>query len=173
MNLHYQELLPPGFAASSRVWIYQSNRAFTASEAEQIDQALGAFVKGWQSHGTPVTGYGKLFFRRFIVLMADETASGVSGCSTDSSVRVIKQLEEQYGVNLFNRQLLAFVIKDQVQILPLSQLNYSVENNFIDAETVYFNNIVQTKQELLDNWIIPVKDSWFAGRIKLKSEAGL
>jgi hypothetical protein len=35
--------------------------------------------------------------------MADETATGVSGCSTDSSVRLIKEIEKIFGVNMFDR----------------------------------------------------------------------
>ena len=77
--------------------------------------------------------------------MADETATGVSGCSTDSSVRVIRQIEQRFGVNMFDRQMLAFLIKDKIQLLPLSQFNYAVENNFIDEESIYFNNLVQNK----------------------------
>jgi len=91
------------------------------------------------------------------VLMADESASGISGCSTDSSVRLIKQIEQQYKVNLFDRQLLAFIIKEKLQLIPLPQLNYAAENNFITTDSLYFNNTVQTKEELQNNWIIPVK----------------
>ncbi len=168
MNLNYKEWLPADFAGDSRVWIYQSNKPFKAGEARQIEETLHAFVQGWKTHGTPVTGYAHLFFDQFIVLMADETASGVSGCSTDSSVRVVKEIEGQYGVNLFDRQLLAFVIGEGLQLLPLSQINYSVENNIIDADTLYFNNIVGTKQELQDHWIIPVKNSWLGKKIGLE-----
>ena len=113
-------------------------------------------------------GLCKSFFGQFVVLMADETATGVSGCSTDSSVRVIRQIEQRFGVNMFDRQMLAFLIKDKIQLLPLSQFNYAVENNFIDEESIYFNNLVQTKQELLDQWLIPVKTSKLAGRITKK-----
>ena len=61
--------------------------------------------------------------------------------------------------------MLAFVVKDKLQLLPLAQLNYAVQNNFIGPDTLYFNNLVQTKSELENNWIIPVKDSWLAKRI--------
>jgi hypothetical protein len=131
---------------------------------------LEAFASDWESHGTPVKGWANLFFGQFIVLMADESATGVSGCSTDSSVRLIKQIEQQYKVNLFDRLLLAFVIKDKLQLIPLAQLNYAVENNFITADSLYFNNIVQTKEELQNNWIIPVKESWLSSRINFTIE---
>ena len=96
--------------------------------------------------------------------MADETATGVSGCSTDSSVRLIKNIEQDYNVNLFERQTLAFVIKERIQFLPMEQLSYAIENNFINSETLYFNNTIETKQELLNSWIVPVKESWLAKR---------
>ena len=165
MNLQFQEQVPGDFNDSSRVWIYQSSRLFFMSEALQIEDLLEKFVEGWQSHGTAVKGYANLFFGQFIVLMADETATGVSGCSTDSSVRLIKEIEQKMNVQLFERQTLAFVVKDKIQLLPLSQLTYAVKNDFINADTLYFNNTVQTKQELLQNWIIPINKSWLAKRI--------
>ena len=164
MNLHFQDPIPTDFNDNSRVWIYQCNRLFTLSEALQIEELLEDFTDTWQSHGAKVKGYANLFFGQFIVLMADETATGVSGCSTDSSVRLVKNIEQDYHVNLFDRQTLAFVVKERIQLLPMEQLNYAIENNFINADTLYFNNTVQTKEELLNRWLIPVKESWLAKR---------
>src|SRR5450759_2042924 len=99
MNLHFQDLIPKDFNDNSRVWIYQCNRLFTLSEVLQIEELLEDFTKSWQSHGAKVKGYANLFFGQFIVLMADETATGVGGCSIDSSVRLIKNIEQDYNVN--------------------------------------------------------------------------
>jgi hypothetical protein len=168
MNAHHSALLPEDFAGNSRVWIYQSPRLFMLSEALALEEMLEAFVRDWKSHGVPVKGYGNLFYGQFIVLMADETATGVSGCSTDGSVRLIKEIEQRFGVNLFDRLMLAFRIKDQVQMVPLSQLPYALENGFINEESLYFNNTAQTKEELEGKWLIPLKDSWLAGRFLVK-----
>lgn len=150
---------------SSRVWIYQSSRVFTISEVFQIEEKLNGFIGSWNSHGSPVKGYGNLFFGQFIILMADETASGVSGCSTDSSVRLIMELENQFSVQLLNRQILAFFINDKVQLLPLSQLAFGAANGNIKPDTLYFNNTVTTKTELENFWIIPIKNSWLSSRL--------
>lgn len=168
MNLDYQYLLDGSFHPDSRVWIYQSNRLFTLHEALDIEEKLASFTNEWMSHGSPVKGAGYLFFGQFIVLVADETATGVSGCSTDSSVRFIKELEQVCQVNLFDRTTLAFVIKDKIQLLPMSQLNYAAANQFISGETLYFNNMVLTKEEMEKNWIIPVKNSWLAKKISFQ-----
>lgn len=167
MNLEYGNLLDKSFAPDSRVWIYQSSRLFTLSEALAIEELLNNFATTWLSHGVPVKGVGYLFFGQFIILMADEQATGVSGCSTDSSVRLIKDIEQRFGVNMFDRTTMAFVVKEKVQLLPLSQLQYAIDNGFIDSDTLYFNNLVQTKEELESKWIMPIKNSWLTKKISL------
>lgn len=131
-----------------------------------MEDAINQFCEEWRSHGADVKAYGNLFFGQFVVLMADETQAAVSGCSTDSSVRFIKQLGERFHVDFFNRTTLAFFIKDKIQMLPMSQVAYAVDNGFIDGETLYFNNLASTKEQLETEWIIPVKESWLSKKLK-------
>src|SRR5450432_4857743 len=142
MNFDYKNLLNGNFHRDSRVWIYQCNRLFTPDEALEIEEMLKEFTLQWKSHGTPVKGDAHLFFGQFIVLIADETAMGVSGCSTDSSVRLIKNIEQDFQVELFDRLMLAFIIQERIQLLPLSKISSYVENNLITKNTLYFNNTI-------------------------------
>lgn len=165
MNTDIKHMLPQDFDPASRVWIYQSNRPFGEKEAEEIEEQLLQFTTQWNSHGVPVKGWGALLFDQVIILMADETESQVSGCSTDSSVRIIKSMEQQYSVNLFDRLLLGFLVKDRLQLLPLAQLGYALEKGFIGHDTIYLNNTVQTKQELESHWLLPLKESWLMNKL--------
>ena len=167
MNWEYKHLLGNNFHSDSRVWIYQCSRRFGLDEALEIGETLIEFTRQWQSHGTPVKGEAHLFFGQLIVLIADETATGVSGCSTDSSVRLIKDIEQRYKVSLFDRTMLAFIIRDKVELLPLAHLQHAVDNGFVGPGTLYFNNLAQTRDELESQWIIPVKESWLAKKISL------
>ena len=162
MNIHFQDMIPEDFDNNSRVWVYQSNRPFTISEALEIEELLEDFCKVWNSHGSEVKSYANLFFGNFIIIMADETNIKVGGCSTDSSLRFIKKIEADYNVKLLNRQMLAFIVKENIRLIPLSKVNSSIEEDIITPDTLYFNNTILTKKELLKNWIIPVKDSWLA-----------
>lgn len=162
MELDILQHLPDNFDPHSRVWIYQSSRRFMLSEVFQIEEMLQQFLTGWNSHGTPVKGYANLFFGQFIVIMADERSTGVSGCSTDSSVRLIKAIEEKFRVDMFNRLMLGFIVKDKIEIIPSTQVAHALRNNFINEDTLYFNNTVLTKKELEENWIIPLKSSWLS-----------
>jgi hypothetical protein len=160
MDLDIHEHLPENFSADSRVWIYQSSRLFFISEALEMEDMLKDFVTEWNSHGVPVKGYANLFFGRFVILMADETGTGVSGCSTDSSVHLIKQIEKKYNVEMFNRQQLIFIVKDKIEQLPMAQLSYAIQNKFIDENTLYFNNTILNKKQLIENWITPAGNTW-------------
>lgn len=164
MNLSYQELIPKEFAYNSRVWIYQSNRIFSLGEALEIEKILDSFISDWKAHGQPVKGFASLFFGQFIILIADETQTLVSGCSTDSSVRLIKAIEEAFIVSLFDRTQMAFYTKDKIQLLPLNQVEYALKNQFIEPTTLFFDNSVGSKKELLERWIVPMQQSWLGRR---------
>ena len=166
LTLKYTNLLPSDFHPDSRVWIYQSDRQFTEPEQIEIDELLQQFTNSWTSHGAKVKGFGKLFYNQFIILMADETASGVSGCSTDSSVRLIKEIEIKYKADLFNRQNLAFFNGENIIQIPLSKLNEAISSSLINNEAYYFNNVVLSKKELENKWIVPLKNSWLQNKIQ-------
>lgn len=165
MNLTYAHLLPPDFAANARVWIYQATRLFSLSEAFAIEDRIENFTSQWQSHGQPVKGKGFLFFGQFLVLLADESRTMVSGCSTDSSVALIKKLEQEFATPLLDRTQLAFVVNDKIERLPLAQIDYALQKGFINGDTLYFNNTITTKADLETNWIVPVSKSWLAKKL--------
>ena len=165
MNTHFKDFIPEDFDNNSRVWIYQANRSFSKEEIKELKEKIEKFASVWNSHGSAVKSFAHLFFEHFIIMMADETQVKVGGCSTDSSFRFIKNIEKDYDVQLLDRQTLAFIVNEEVRLIPLDDINYAIENDIITSDTLYFNNTILTKKQLLDKWIIPVKDSWLAKRI--------
>ncbi len=95
-------------ADTSRVWIYQSNQAFSAAQAQEIQLKIKAFCKSWVSHSNQLKADGALVHNRFVVLSVDESQAGASGCSIDKSVHFIKGIEQTFGVNMFDRMLFAY-----------------------------------------------------------------
>jgi len=145
----------------SKVWIYQSDREFSQSESEEIREKVFSFVHQWSSHGHGVKAYGNLFHNRFIVLFADK-AFEVSGCSIDSSVHFIKKIEQDYNVNMFDRMLFSFMVDEEVVSIKAPELTNAIKNGEIDMDTLAFDNLVDTKEKFLKNWLVPLKDSWHA-----------
>ena len=167
MNLDYKEFLKSDFSPNSKVWVYQANRLLRIDEAFEAEDMIKDFVENWQSHGEPVKGQGLIIFGYFVVLIADDTQAHVGGCSTDSSVRFIKSMGEKFKIDFFDRNQLAFVVNDSIELLPYQQVQYALEHNFLYTDSLYFNNLVATKKELEEKGIIPLKDSWLAQRLKV------
>ena len=164
--------LPEGnFSDDSRTWIYQSSRPFSIAESLEIGIRIKQFAAEWKSHGNPVKGTAWILFDRFIIIMADERATGVSGCSTDSSVRMIRDFEQQFGLTMFDRTSLAFWVEEKIVLISLPEIQQAFDNGSITTETLYFNNLVQTKAEFEKNWITPLKNSWLATRIRISDRA--
>ncbi len=157
--------IPEEFPGLSRVWVYQCSRAFIEKEENEVNEQLHHFYTQWMSHGAPVKGWAKLLYRQFIVMIADESQDQLGGCSIDGAVRVIKSLERQYDVNFFDRMMITFLIKDKAEMLPFTQVQYAIDKGYIKKDTLMFNNVVITKDELLEKWLVPVCDSWLASRV--------
>jgi len=165
MKLELSELIPADFANESRLWVYQSSRPFSEKEEAEINEQLYHFYSQWQTHGQAVKGWAKLLYKQFVVVMADETGTNVSGCSTDGMVRVIKSMERQYKANFFERMTITFLVNDKAQMLPFDQIQYAIDKGYIHKDTLVFNNIVNTKGELLEKWLVPLNKSWLTNRV--------
>ncbi|MBK9355291.1 MAG: ABC transporter ATPase [Bacteroidetes bacterium] len=136
----------------SKVWIYQANRQLTLEEIGEMEQLIEGFVEKWEAHKQSVKGFGGIFYKRFIVLMADESVAEVSGCSIDGSVRLIKEIEQAFDLNFFDRLKITYKITNQlVGSFALSQINDLWEKSSINENTIVFNNLVQTKGEFETN----------------------
>lgn len=157
--------IPEDFSSDSRVWIFQCNRPFREQEEVEINEQLHNFYVQWTSHGKEVKAWAKLFYKQFVVVVADETYSGVSGCGTDDMMRVIKSFERQYGVDLFDRLTITFLLNDKVEPLPMNQVKYALQKGYIETDTPLFNNLVATKEEFEKNWLTPLNKSWLWARI--------
>lgn len=145
---------------SARIWIYQSGRKFTSAEKNTISDTLTAFTHSWVAHGNPLRTSFTILYDQFIVLAADENFNEASGCSIDSSVRVIRQLEEQFSLGLFDRTKIGFLKDEQIEMIPLNELPRALAEGKWSHTSMFFNNVVGSKQQLKNDWIVPADQTW-------------
>lgn len=150
------------FSPQSRVWIYQSDRELNRVETEQIQKQLNQFAAIWTAHNNQLKAVGEIRFNRFLILIVDEMDAGASGCSIDKSVKFMKNLEQEYGLNIFDRFQIAYREKDDIVGVDRNTFENLLREGKIHQETLVFNNLVPTLSELQENWEIPLKNSWHA-----------
>ena len=151
----YQNLPP-----NSRVWIYQSDRAFTHKEMEYIAIKAEDFINQWTRHGDDLKGSFSIQYDQFLVLAVDESFNNVSGCSIDSSVRFIQQLQNELQVDFMDKMNVSFKDNSVLQIVKLSEFQRLASEKRITSETIVFNNMVATKEDFENNWEVAASQSW-------------
>lgn len=153
----------------SRLWVYQSNRPFSKSEIEFISKSLTEFCRTWEAHGEPLATSFKIEFDQFVILAVNENVYGASGCSIDGSVRVLKSIQNQLGVDLLNRSA-AFLINDKIVLHSLPEAKSLLANGTIREDTITFNHSVSSKKDFLQSWKISTKNSlWLAKYLPKKT----
>jgi hypothetical protein len=150
------ENLPP----ESKIWIYQSNRKFTEAEMNEIDSALQTFIENWAAHGTGLEASYQLKYNRFIILAVDQEHQMATGCSIDSSVQFIQDLEKKYEVDLLDKMNVTFKLGEHIAHKSLIDFKKMAKDKAVSENTIVFNNLVNTIEEWNENWEVPAGDSW-------------
>ncbi len=146
---------------NSRVWIYASDKELSYKELDEIRPEILNFLDGWTSHNNELVSYGNVFHKRFLALFVDETAAGASGCSIDKSVHFVEYLSKKYNKDFFDRQNVYFLSEEETVIpYSLNEIPGQYKMGKINPESLFFDNLVNTKESFLREWIKPVKDGW-------------
>ena len=144
----------------ARVWVYQCNRSFTEDEQKQLHTQLEEFINHWMVHGKDLLSSFELRYNRFIVIGALPDAHGVGGCSLDALAHFIQELEAQYNVTLLDRMNVSYRQGEHIAYKNLTDFKKMVKEKAVSAQTIVFNNLVNTKIEYEENWEVPLAESW-------------
>ena len=150
------ENLPP----ESKIWIYQSNRKFSDEEMNEIETDLKVFIENWAAHGTGLEASYQLQYNRFIILAVNQEVQQATGCSIDSSVAFIQNLEQKYNVDLLDKMNVTFKNGEHIAHKSLIDFKKMAKEKAVTANTIVFNNLVNNIEEYNENWEVPAGDSW-------------
>ncbi|MDR9456298.1 MAG: ABC transporter ATPase [Salegentibacter sp.] len=145
---------------SARVWVYQANRSFTQEELEEIKARLDEFLTQWTVHGSELKAGYDIKYKRFITIGLDQQVNPASGCSIDASVAFIQQLEKDYNVDLLDKMNVSYKQGEFVAYKTLIDFRKMAKNKSVSPNTIVFNNLVNNKEEYLNNWEVPASESW-------------
>jgi hypothetical protein len=144
----------------SRVWIYQSNRTLSPLEIIEIEDKIKDFLISWTAHGSDLQASFLIKYNRFIIISLNESFNIATGCSIDSSVRFIQELEKLYDVSLLDKMNVSYRHGEFIAHKPLIEFKKMIKNRSISKKTIVFNNLINNKSEFLNNWEVPIEESW-------------
>jgi|AntRauTorckE5430_2_1112549.scaffolds.fasta_scaffold03213_4 hypothetical protein len=154
--------LPNTFSSTTRIWVYQANQPFPDTAVPEIRDSLQEFVRQWVSHNRELKAGAEVLHNRFVILMVDESQADASGCSIDSSVHFLKQLQAKYGVDLFDRMAFSYKAGDEVRTVNRAEFAELYASGAINDDTLVFDTLVDSKSAFEAGWLKPLSKSWHA-----------
>ena len=149
----------------SRVWIFQSIQMIDNTTIEKIKSKFKLFLDNWKSHQMNFKSSFEIRNNTFIIVAADES-NLVSGCSIDSLINFIKDLESLFDLQLMDKLHVKYIFNNEIQTKHLNDfkiLCHSIDKN---QELMVFNNLVKNIYELNHNWNVDVRESWHKKYLK-------
>lgn len=144
----------------SKIWIYQSSRKFSDDEITEIEKNLTEFLTNWSAHGASLEASFQIKYNRFIIIAVNQEVQAATGCSIDSSVVFIQNLEQKYEVDLLDKMNVSFKQGEFVTYKTLLDFKKLAKEKSVSANTIVFNNLVNTIEEFNESWEIPASESW-------------
>ena len=145
----------------ARVWIYQANRPFTPSEAQQISQTLENGTQSWEAHGAPLQASFEIRFNQVIIVAVNESVNQASGCSIDASTRWFKELAANLNIDFFNRDL-AVLRGEILELIPISQIKSQVEAGNIRPTDIILRPLTEQITAYRSAWLCPANESYIS-----------
>ena len=145
---------------NSRVWVFQASRKLSDEEVTILKPRTEKFLDNWTAHGSDLEAGFEVRYNRFIVLGLNQANASASGCSIDASVKFIQTLEKEFDIDLLDKMNVTFYNGEFIAHKSLSDFRKMAKARSVSANTVVFNNLVNTKAEYLENWEVPAKESW-------------
>ena len=146
----------------SRLWIYQSNKDFTISDIEIIEEKTTLFLDNWKAHGNDLQASYLIKDKRSLVIAVNEKFNPIGGCSIDYSLQLVRDISDTININLLDRLTVNYRSANQIVSINLSDLKNKIKNGSISPETIIFNTNVKTKKELSNDFEIKITSSWLS-----------
>jgi hypothetical protein len=154
--------MPP----NAKVWIYASDKIISHEQLIIINEMAIPFIQNWTAHQNQLKAEFAVLYDCFLIFMVDEGFNEISGCGIDKSVNLVKDIEKQTNLNLFNRLKIQLINNNEVTIFNKTEIISKIENGETNTSTKTFNNQITTKTDFDNNWIIPLEQAWFFPKIK-------
>lgn len=147
-----------------RVIVYPASRPFSPKESKIITEKLYDFLATWAAHGKPLSSSFKIERNQFIVICVDEEKEAASGCSIDALGTVMREMDSEFGLGLFDRMKASFIENGETKTMKLQDFRKGLKEKTISTDIEVFDFSKNTYVAFLSDFLLPLNRSW-AGSI--------
>ncbi len=145
-----------------RIWIYTISKPLSEEQLTEFKNRCQNFVSTWTAHDVSLDASFEIYRNRLVIFKVDEANYNASGCSIDKQVRLVKELEQAFSIELLNRLLVAYEAADEVVVTKQAQIEELLKEGVINENTLVFDNTISQSIDLAGNWKRPLKDTYLS-----------
>jgi hypothetical protein len=146
---------------SSKVWVFQSSSEIPESLFENISIDTKNFLEELNSHGNSLNSSFKLIYNHFLIIAVENTKNEISGCSIDTIIRFVKNLELRYNLSFFDRLIVKYKEENNnIKSTSLDEFKSIYKTKKISDKITVFNNLVKNIDELENIWETNIQNTW-------------
>ena len=88
-------------------------------------------------------------------------ATRLQAAASTNLYGLVQNLEHELSVSLMDRTQIAYRDDNgMIDTMHMTGFRAALESGDLDENTTVFNNLIETKQDLTDDWEVPVSRSW-------------
>jgi hypothetical protein len=156
--------MPP----NAKVWIYASNKIISPTELAIINEKAIPFIQNWTAHQNQLKAEFAVLYNLFLVFMVNEGVHEISGCGIDKLTHLIREIDAETNLNLFNRMGVQLLENNEIISITKTEFLSKIATQDL-SNSKAFNNQVTTKKQFDLGWIIPIENAWYYPKTKLQS----
>lgn len=154
------------FSDHARIWIFGFKEKLSDEDIKIVSDELDCFILNWNSHKKPVKGDYEILYDRFVILVAEPS---LSGCSIDSSINVLRKLNNEHNLDALNQDLVYYRDSNGISALSRDYFQKLVDEDKISLDTtVYDMTPTMLGVFRAGQWELPFSKSWH-GQVFKKS----
>ncbi len=149
--------LPP----HARLWIFPASRPLEGNEEAILLERVDGFLDEWHAHGTPLYAARDWKNKQFLFVAVDESAAGASGCSIDSMVRSLREVERSLGVPIVDSPPVWYLENGHATGVSREEFAERAGSGTVTLDTRVFDNTLGTVGDIREGrWEVTAGEAW-------------
>jgi hypothetical protein len=157
---------------NSRLWVFNTDRPLDDELVELLGTAVGQFLEQWTAHRVDLPAGYEIRYNRFILIGADTSHTGPSGCSIDGMMGFLRQVQTQFSLTIIDAPDVCYRDDNGVECVTRPRFDELAASGEVTTGTIVFDGMITTVGDVRSGkWEKPARDSWHVRAYDLKEEA--
>jgi len=149
------------FKGNDSVQIFPSSRKFYPQEIDPLNEKIEGFkLQLMDQFNISVTSL--LVYDRFVIFVFHFEEKSEMNSTYNALNDFISSIEQELSLTLLDRMNVCFKQGQYVQYKDLKAFKKLIKSKSVNAQTIVFDNLVTTVDDLKSYWELPISETWYS-----------